>query len=145
MRPGLPKLVKDAQRVRAMVEESFVRMARRHRYSTGADIRAAAKAIVLLALRAWRQPENRIALAADLCDAVDVLKVELQLGKDVGAFRSFAEFEAIVRLTIEVGRQSGGWLKGLRSAGQNAPGREPLPQRAPTLSSRSAPLAGAAP
>src|SRR3954471_10714760 len=98
MRTELPRIVRDTQRARAAIEQAFTRMARRHRYPTGADLRAAVKLVVVLALRAWRDRENRLKHAGDLCEAVDVLKLELQLGKDVNAFASFGEFEAIVRI-----------------------------------------------
>lgn len=136
MRPDPPKLVKDAQRLRAMIEEAFTRMARRHKYPTGTDIRAAAKTVVMTALRAWRDREQRLAHASALIEAVDVLVAELQLGKDVDAFSNFNEFEAISRLADEVGKQSGGWVKALRLKGQNAPAQSA--QRALTLSARDA-------
>jgi len=137
--------VKDAQRARAAIEQAFTRMARRHKYSTGVDLRSAAKGVVLVALRAWRDPAGRLDRVRQLCEAVDALKVDLQLGKDVDAFRSFREFEAIVRLVDEVGRQSGGWLKRLLPKGQDARADHPPAQRAPILSSRSASRAGATP
>jgi hypothetical protein len=140
----LPKIVKDAQRLRAAIEMAFTRMARRHKYSTGADIRGGAKTVVLAALRAWRDPEHRLARVEHLCDAIDSLKVDLQLGKDVDAFRSWAEFDAIVRLAVEVGQQSGGWRKRLLPKGQNEQGQHSPAQRAPILSSRAA-SAGATP
>jgi hypothetical protein len=135
MRSGIPQVVKDAQRLRAGVEEAFVRMKRRHKYLSGADVRAAAKRVVVLALRAWRDRENRLALARELGHAVDELKLELQLAKDINAFGSFREFEAIARLAHEVGKQSGGWLRSLQPKGQNAEADQPPAQRAQTLSS----------
>jgi hypothetical protein len=133
----LPKIVKDAQRVRAAIEQAFTRMARRHKYPTGTDIRAAAKAVVLAALRAWRDRDEKLPRVRELCASIDILKIELQLGMDVAAFR-WAEFEAIIDLVDEVGRQSGGWLNRLHPKGQNAQAKLPLEQRAPILSSRAA-------
>jgi hypothetical protein len=134
----LPKIVKDAQRVRAMIEEAFIRMARKHRYGCGLDLRAAAASVVRLCLQAWRERIDRVRIAQSLCGAVDALKLELQLAKDVNAFRNWDEFEAIVRLVDEVGRQSGGWPKRLTPKGQNAQAAKPPAQRAPILSSRPA-------
>jgi hypothetical protein len=134
----LPKISIDAQRARAAIEEAFTRMAHRHKWHTGADIRTASKAVVLAALRAWRDRDDKLARVRELCAAVDVLKLELQLGKDVNAFRSWAEFEAIIDLVDEVGRQSGGWLNRLQPKGRNARAEQPPEQRALILSSQAA-------
>lgn len=134
----LPKIAKDAARVRAMIEEAFTRMARRHKYTTGVDLRAAAKAVVVAVIRAWRAYDDKPARLRELSEEIDVLKLELKLGKDVDAFKSWKEFEAIVRLVNEVGRQSGGWLNERHSKGQNARARKSSTQRAPILSSFSA-------
>jgi hypothetical protein len=133
----IPQIVKDAQRARVALEQAFTRMARRHKYTVGVDVRVAAKAVVVAALSAWRDRENRLARAGELCAAVDLLKLELQLGKDVDAFGAWREFEAIVRLVDSVGRQSGGWLRDLKPKGQNEAGKLPH-QRAQKLSSRPA-------
>ena len=39
MRAGLPKVVKDAQRLRAAIEEAFSRMEKRHKWVVGIDLR----------------------------------------------------------------------------------------------------------
>jgi len=134
----LPKIAKDAQRVRAAIEVMFTRMARRHKYTTGADLRAAAKCVVVGTLRVWRSREEKVELARELVAAVDLLKLELQLGAEIQAFGRWAEFEAAVRLVEDVSQQSGWWLKSLQGSGQNAPSPRSAAQRAPTLSSRSA-------
>jgi hypothetical protein len=139
----LPKIVKDAARGRAMIEEACTRMSRQHRYESGKDLRVSARLVVRTALRVWRKPGERLSRLEDLCAAIDWLKLDLQLSKDVHAFRSWKEFEAIVRLVDEVGRQSGGWLKRLTEQGQSARAAKPPAQRAQTLSSRPASFAGA--
>jgi hypothetical protein len=140
----LPKIVRDAQRARAAIQQMSIRMAKRHRYETGADLRRSAKHLVVTTLRTFRaHGDAKVELAREIRDAVDLLKLELQLGKDVDAFGRWAEFVAVVELVDSVGRQSGGWLRSLQGNGQNARPDEPAGQRASTLSSRSAPLAGA--
>ncbi len=134
----LPKIVKDAARVRAMVEEAVVRMHIKHRHLSGTEIRAAAFRVVRSALAVWRAKGNQLPLMRALGESIDDLKLHLQLAKDVNAFRSWKEFEALVRLVDEVGRQSGGWLKRRIEQGQNARAATPRAQRAQTLSSRPA-------
>lgn len=146
MSRNLPKIVKDAQRARAAIQQMTIRMARRHRYETGADLRAAAKHLVVTALRTFRaHGETKVELAQEVRHAVDLLKLELQLGKDVDAFGRWAEFVAVVELVDSIGRQSGGWLRSLQSNGQSARPENPTGQRASTLSSRSASSAEATP
>jgi hypothetical protein len=128
-----------------MIEEAFTRMARKHKYTVGTDLRVAAKAIVVAGIATWRETEDKVARALELRAAIDTLELELQLGKDVGAFGSWNEFEAIVRLRKEVGAQSGGWLKQLRSKSQNGQAAVSPGQRAQILSSRDASPAGATP
>ncbi len=139
----LPKIVKDAARVRAMIEVAVTGMSRKHKYASGLDLRVAARLVVVAALAVWRDRERKFASLSMLCTTIDGLKLDLQLAKDVDAFRSWNEFEAIVRLVDEVGRQSGGWLKRLTPKGQNAQAALPLEQRAPILSSRPARFSGA--
>jgi hypothetical protein len=72
----------------------------------------------------------------ELVVAVDELKYSMQMGKDVNAFGSFREFEAIARLVNELGARCGGWLNAV-AKGQNEKALAPA-QRAQILSSRVA-------
>lgn len=112
-------------------------MAKKHKYTTGKDLRDAAKAVVVAVQRAWKAREDKLTRVLELTDAVDLLMLELQLGQEINAFGRWAEFEAVARLVQEVSQQSGGWLRSLRSKGQSAQASPPG-QRASTLSSRSA-------
>ncbi|SRR5579871_209872 len=137
MRSQLPPIVKSAARVTAVIEEAVSRFPRRHRYTAGADLRQAARDVNRRAHYAWRDRKAQLQRVRELVLAVDDLKLELQLAKDINAFVSFAQFEAIAELVSSLGRQVGGWLKALRSSGQNV--RDPdHVQRAPILSSLSA-------
>src|SRR5687768_12927544 len=98
MKRSAPQLAKDAQRVRGAIEQMFTRMARRHKYTTGLDLRAAAKAVVVAVLRAWREQDNKLLRVRLVVEAVELLELELQLGKEVDAFGAWAEFEAVARL-----------------------------------------------
>jgi hypothetical protein len=143
MNRELPPIAKLAMRVLACVEEAVTRFPRKHRYTLGSDLRSRAMAVARATHRAWRDQARRQQRVHELALAIDDLKITLQLGKDVQAFRSFGQFEAVARLVNDLGRQCGGWLKQMRSQGQNAAGQSPS-QRAPILSSRAA-LQGASP
>lgn len=131
-------------RVMAALEEATGRFSHRHKYRLGGDLRTQAMEVARLVHRAWRDRDRQLELVRSLSDAVDDLKLSLQLADTVQAFRSQGEFEAIARLVSELGRQCGGWLKRLQSTGQNVTGNPPS-QRAPTLSARAASLAEAHP
>jgi hypothetical protein len=135
----LPQIWLDAQRVRAAIEQAVTRFKRTDRYDSGGDLRRDARAVVRLVRQAWlsKAMHRRRKLAQDLSEAIDDLKDSMQLAKDVSAFRSFGEFDALARLVTNLGRQCGGWLKELYSQSQNGQAASPA-QRARTLSSRAA-------
>lgn len=134
MRDDLPEIAKLAARVAAAIEEAVSRFARRHRYTSGADLRNAARHVVRCAGLAWRDRQGKLQRVRDLSTAVDDLRLELTIADLVKAWGSHREMEAIARLINELGRQVGGWLKALHSKGQNAQA-ERHAQRAMTLSS----------
>lgn len=136
MNRELPPIAKLAMRALVSIEEAVTRFPRRHRYTLGSDLRERAMAVARATHMAWRDQAGRPQRVRDLALAIDDLKLTLQLGKEVNAFVSFGQFEALARLVNELGRQCGGWLKQLRSQGQNA--ADHTPQRAPILSSRAA-------
>ena len=132
-----PPIARLSHRVLADVENAVRRFARLHKYSAGADLRTAAMQVARCVHKAWRDSDHRLARVLELCSAIDDLKISMQLGKEVKAFGSFAEFEALAKLVNELGQQSGGWLKSLQSKGQNAAAARQS-QRSPILSSRDA-------
>jgi hypothetical protein len=132
-----PPIARLSHRILADVENAVRRFPRFHKFSVGADLRFQAMQVARCIHKAWRDPEHRLPRVMELCSAVDDLKISMQLGKQVRAFGSFAEFEALARLVNELGQQSGGWLKKLQSMGQNAAAREPS-QRAQILSTQAA-------
>lgn len=141
---NLPPIAKAALRIRIQIEGAVSRFNRSHRYLSGSDLRVAAKDVVVATRRAWTEPAQRLDRVRELAAAIDELKEQLQLSQGVRAFGSFREFEAIAKGVNALGRQCGGWLRQLHSRGQNPPAHGPA-ERAQTLSSRTAPFAGAQP
>src|SRR5579864_8072182 len=122
---SLPPIARLAQRILADIENAVRRFPRYHRYSVGSDLRADAMLVARCVHRAWRDSEQKLRRVQELAAAVDDLKISMQLGKQVDAFGSFAEFEAIARLVNDLGRQSGGWLKQLVVKSQNVQASAP--------------------
>lgn len=137
-RPGLPPIARDARRVLVAVETAVRRFPRYHKYAVGADLRREAMTVARCVDRAWNDQTRQVARLRELAIAIDDLKLTLQLGKEVEAFKSFAEFEALADLVSGLGRQCGGWLKQMDAKGQNARAPTGPAQRAQRLSSRPA-------
>lgn len=134
---SLPPIARLAQRILADVENAVRRFPRYHKYTVGSDLRAQAMQVARCVHRAWRESDQKLERVRELAAAIDDLKISMQLGKQVNAFASFAEFEAIARLVNDLGLQGGGWLRQLFAKGQNAQAPA-LTQRASILSSQAA-------
>ena len=138
MRGELPPIAKLSQQILVSIEQAVIRFGRSHKYGVGADLRREAMRVARCVNRAWHERSRQLQRVHELAEAIDDLRLTLQLAEGVKAFRSFAEFEALARLVNSIGRQCGGWLKRLHSTGQNEQAGTRLAQRAPILSSRSA-------
>ena len=141
----LPQIAKEAARVRAVLEVSVHSFARKDRYSTGTDLRNRARDVARITILAWREKHRRLLRVRELSIAIDGLKLDMQLAKDIAAFRSDDEFAMVGRLITDLGKRCGGWLKELERESQNGQGRKSPAQRAPILSGRSASSLGANP
>lgn len=107
MRDKLPPLWKLSARILVLVHQAADRFPRKHRYSIGTEIRDDARQVRRLVVKAWRDRGARLQRLEDLVAAVDDLKDSMQLGQELKAFGSFAEFEAVMREIHEAGRQAG--------------------------------------
>lgn len=135
---SLPPIVKAAERLLLEIEQAVRRFPRYHKYTHGTQLREQAMAIARLAHRAWRDQANRAMWTTKLIWAVDDLKLSLQLGKQIEAFVSFAQFEMLARLCSDLGKQCGGWRKQQHRDSQNARTGTTPSQRAEILSSQAA-------
>ena len=135
-----PPIVKQAERLLLEIEQAVRRWPRYHKYAHGAKLRKQAMKVTRLAHRAWRDRPRQTEWTGRLAFAIDDLKLSMQLGKQIGAFISFDQFEMLARLASDLGKQCGGWRKQQHLRGQN--GQEPRApdQRAEILSSRAASL-----
>ncbi|CAK0773633.1 Four helix bundle protein [Gammaproteobacteria bacterium] len=104
---------RDASQLLVMIEQAVRHFPRYHKYALGTEMRQQAMRVCRLIVRAYHDKENRGVQVQRLNDAVDDLKVQIQLAKELTAFRHFQEFEAIATLTVAVGKQSGGWKRHL--------------------------------
>jgi hypothetical protein len=134
----LPPIVKNAERLLLEIEQAVRRFTRYHKYSHGARLREQAMRVAQLAHRAWRDRKHQAQWTDKLIWAVDDFKLSLQLGKNIEAFVSFAQFEMLAKLASDLGKQCGGWRKQQRSNGQNGAAKQLPFQSAEILSSHAA-------
>ena len=111
MHQALPPIAKLAQRLLVDIEQAVRGFVRYDRNSVGADLRAQAMQVVRICHRAWRDRPRVRYWTDQLVWAIDELKLTLQLAKDLRAFRSFNQFEQLIRLAEDLGRQAGGWKR----------------------------------
>ncbi|MEN6538887.1 MAG: four helix bundle protein [Mizugakiibacter sp.] len=135
----LPPIAKAAERLLVEIEQAVRAFPRCHKYVIGKDLREQAMLVVRLCHRAWRDRSQQARWTAELVWAIDELRLTVQLGSRIKAFRSFAQFEQLIRLVEDLGRQAGGWKRQQQQhlKGQN-PAREAAPERAQILSTCAA-------
>ncbi|MFD1216374.1 four helix bundle protein [Microbulbifer celer] len=133
----LPEIVKKSERLLVDIEQAVRGFARYHKYTLGTDMRRQAMAVLRMCHRAWRDRSRQLYWVNELVWAIDELKLSLQLGSQLHAFKSFKQFESLIRAAEEVGRCAGGWKRQLHRKGQNS-GSNASPERAQILSGRAA-------
>jgi hypothetical protein len=138
-RHHLPPIANIATRFLIEIENAVHGFPRYHKYALGADLRRQAMQLVVLCNRAWRDRGGVVHWVNRLVWAIDEIKIALQLGSQIRAFRSFGVFEQLIRTAEDLGRQAGGWKRQLMQhpKGQN-PAASSRPERAQTLSARAA-------
>jgi hypothetical protein len=135
---ALPPIAKLAERLQLDIEQAVRGFPRFHKYALGADLRTQAREVVRLCHRAWRDRPRQRHWTDQLVWAIDELKLDLQMGSQLRAFRNFAQFEQLIRQAETLGRQAGGWKREQQHPkGQNPAAAAP-PERAQTLSTRAA-------
>lgn len=117
---------RDATRLLLAIEQAVRGFPRYHKYSLGTELRRQAMDVCRLILRAANHREDQLRHLGRLVDAVDDLKLQIQLAKELQAFRSFNEFQVIAILAVDVGKQSGGWRKRQQASADRA-GEAPGP------------------
>lgn len=119
--PKKPAIWADAMQLAAEIEVAVRGFPRYHKYTLGSDLRRQAAQVCRGVARAGF-PERRETALEALVMAVEDLKITIQLAKEVQAFANFAQFQRVVELAVQVGKQSGGWWKQARSAAPRSAG-----------------------
>ncbi|MDX8389072.1 MAG: four helix bundle protein [Mariprofundaceae bacterium] len=121
-------LWRDANRLLLLIEQEVRRFPRYHKYTLGSDLRRqamniyprvlslprAAFTLCRLIARAVHDKEARVQHLKRLIFMIDDMKVLIQLGKELKAFQNFTVFQSAAEIAVNLGRQSGGWMRRLR-------------------------------
>lgn len=137
MKNQLPEIAKKSERLLVDIEQAVRGFVRYHKYTVGTDLRNQAMSVVRMCHRTWRDRNNQVQWVSELVWAIDELKLTLQLCSQLHAFKSFKQFESIIRATEDVGRCAGGWKRDLNRKSQN-PIENNQQERAQILSGRAA-------
>jgi hypothetical protein len=100
---------------------------RYHKYTLGTRLRDTAIEVVLQVARCNARDQRAAALPR-LCDLTEELKLLVNLGKEVEAFKSFGEYQQVMEEVVAVARQTEGWRRA--TSGGNV--RRPEPPRPST-------------
>lgn len=133
----LPEIAKKAERLLVDIEQAVRCFVRYHKYTIGSDLREQSMTVVRMCHRTWRDRWHQSHWVSELIWAIDELKLTIQLGCQLHAFKSFRQFELIIRAAEEVGRCAGGWKRELHRKSQN-PDSHFESERAQILSGRAA-------
>jgi hypothetical protein len=86
-------LWRDASRLTVQLEHAVRGFPRYHKYAIGADLRRQALTVCRLIIVANTAIQDRASAVERLVLAVEELKLLIQMGKELRAFRSFKQFE----------------------------------------------------
>ncbi len=102
---------RDANALLIAVENTVRHFPRYHKYTLGSEMRLKAMQICRLIAYAWQNKSRTPTVLPRLVDAVDDLKIQIQLAKELQALQNFAHFQQLTELAVSVGKQSGGWYR----------------------------------
>jgi hypothetical protein len=109
---------RDLNRLLLEIELAVRTFSRYHKYTLGSDMRRQAMDLCRLLSRAMAvQDEARLERVRALQQALDDLKITLQLAKELHAYQSFAQFQRIIELAVASGKQVGAWGRSLTRGG----------------------------
>ncbi|MBI4686691.1 MAG: four helix bundle protein [Nitrospirae bacterium] len=112
-------IYKKAMDLAVYIENVVKGFSRYHKYSIGADLRNLSRGVVTLIISANSREEKLPALLT-LRDAIEELKVMINICKEVKAFRSFTAFQTAAESIVDIGRQSEGWIRSVKQSSRAA-------------------------
>jgi hypothetical protein len=108
------------------IEGAVAQFSRYHKYALGTELRRGAQAILGRIVRAARASTQRVAELESLVLAVEHLKGQLTLARELRCCSSFTVWAELAELAVGIGKQSEGWFQQARrvaAAGPAGPSR----------------------
>ena len=102
---------KKAMDLDIQIERVVSGFSRYHKYTLGKDLRDLSRSLVVQIIQANNSHGSKRQKLMELRDRSEELKTTLLIAKEVKAFKSFAQFQQCVELTVNVCRQSEGWRR----------------------------------
>ncbi len=113
-----PPIWREANRLLLEIEQVVRCFPRYHKYAMGGELRRQAMVLCQRVSRALSATgDARLLRVRKLLNAVDDLKITIQLAKALQAFTSFTAFQRVAELVVETGKQGGAWMRHLSSVG----------------------------
>jgi hypothetical protein len=102
------------QQLLVQIELSVKGFSRYHKYSIGTELRQSALNCNRLLIRALNTPEqHRLRPVTTLQAQCDDLKLLIQVGKELGVYASFSQFQMLAEQAVSAGKQVGQWQRSL--------------------------------
>lgn len=98
-------ITRAATGLAVMMERKVRSFSRFHKYTMGSRLRETATSVVLLVGRAYRRGPDRNDILGTLCEAVEELRLLVNLGKEVQAFQSFDQYARVMEQVVSVARK----------------------------------------
>jgi len=103
-------IYKKSMELAVYMENAVRGFSRYHKYTIGTDMRDLSRNLVALIIKANSRKDKR-KLLTELRDRSEEMKVNIMIGKEVKAFKSFRQFQHAASLAVEISRQCEGWPK----------------------------------
>lgn len=113
-------IYKKALELAVYIEQVVRGFSRYHKYTIGSDLRNLSRSLAALIIKANSMADKLPALT-ELRDKSEEMKLLIIIGKEIKAFNSFKQFQHAATLTVEISRQSEGWLKSQRGKVPESP------------------------
>ena len=105
-------IYKKAFELKVYLEKAARNFSRYNKYTHGTDLRNYSRDALVLIVRANNR-RDKVPVLLELRETLELLKMTLQLCKELEVFANFNTFKVAINLAIDISRQNEGWLKAL--------------------------------
>lgn len=121
-----------AMRLSVALERAVAQFPRYHKYALGAELRRSAQQVLGGIVRAARASTQRVPELERLVLAVEHLKGQLTLARELRCCSSFTVWAELAEHAVAIGKQSEGWFQQARRVAAAGPAGTPDRGASPT-------------